>query len=701
MNVSDLITGHARKKPDAEAFYFKGGAFTYAQVDRLIWSAAGLLHGNGVKSGDVVAHIFNDEMMLSIVMLAMARLGATVFSVPVATPELVREEMLSGVRACHIVTDIERFPSSGLPKSVVSMKGLFAIETVDESIRDDEPEAPWLIMSGSGTTGKPKMLPLKHTQMMSKLKFRQRVVPVGENDRVVSLMHLDFPGTKRRFMGAMYSGAAYLFFNRRKTAEIELVTTYGSTVMYGTVFHVEHLLRRWLPKYRKYYQKLNVLEISASIVTDDLRERIVDKITPNLYVWYGTNEFSPIAIYNAKKMPSVPMTVGPPVEGVSVELVDEEGKAVPMGTMGRVRVKAPGMIDGYLYNEEATRKSFKEGWFHTGDLAVMNEQGDLIYYGREDHMLIFDGINIYPSEIETVMSEHDAVIDAAVIPVKDPVHQDIPLCAVVVDGRDVTDRELMDFASKRLGVRMPRKIVQVEAIPRNQRGKLERDELDRLVTEQIALKRRQAGETVLVMFSGGIDSTYLLYHYLVNTDYRLHVHHISMRYPSEPRWKEEDIASRKIVEACRKIRAFDYSESRFDFGFYSYVGRDSDTQLLIASKIIGNIKGPVALALGWNYSDHRHDLRNGRAANRVTETLWETLCDGMDASLAERVDREIQLPILRQKLTKDAIIKRLPEALLDLTWSCRKPVKGKDGISRNCGKCAPCREIAVSLKKRS
>ncbi|RLA80191.1 MAG: hypothetical protein DRG78_11470, partial [Epsilonproteobacteria bacterium] len=91
--------------------------------------------------------------------------------------------------------------------------------------------------------------------------------------------------------------------------------------------------------------------------------------------------------------------------------------------------------------------------------------------------------------------------------------------------------------------------------------------------------------TILVMFSGGVDSTYMLYHFLKNTEHNIHVHHISLRYPSEPRWKEEDNASREIIKYCRKIRTFEYSESRFDFGFYRYVGRDSDTQLLFASKV--------------------------------------------------------------------------------------------------------------------
>ena len=207
-------------------------------------------------------------------------------------------------------------------------------------------------------------------------------------------------------------------------------------------------------------------------------------------------------------------------------------------------------------------------------------------------------------------------------------------------------------------------------------------------------------ETVLVMFSGGVDSTFMLYHYLKNTDYKIHVHHISLRYPSEPRWKEEDIASKNIVQYCQNIRSFDYSESRMDFGFYKYAGRDSDTQLVMAAKVAPNIKGPISLALGWQYSDYQEDLINGRAKERVTEKLWEALCESIDYGLDKHINREILLPLVQMKLSKKEMLKILPLELLRLTWSCRRPLKDKNSVSRPCGKCHPCREIKEAYEKK-
>lgn len=354
-----------------------------------------------------------------------------------------------------------------------------------------------------------------------------------------------------------------------------------------------------------------------------------------------------------------------------------------------------------MNDETATKKNFKEGWFYPGDLVSLHEDGELCYHGRSDHMMIMNGINIYPSHIESVLSHHPAISDIAVVPMLHKVHQDIPVCAVVIEeGKSVVLKHLMDYAKAHLGVQAPREIVVLESIPRNVQGKLERNALKKLLEQALEKRYTERSQTVLVMFSGGIDSTYMLYHYLMHTEYKVHVHHISMRYPSEPRWQEEDVATRNIIKLAKKIRPFHYSESRVDFGFYKYVGRDSDTQLLMASKVAPNIKGKVSLALGWLYSDYLEDLENGRAENKVSEKLWDALCNSMDHKYGEHISREILLPLVEMKLNKKELIEQLPQEFLKLTWSCRKPQKGENGVSVPCGKCHPCRSIKEVLEEQ-
>lgn len=195
------------------------------------------------------------------------------------------------------------------------------------------------------------------------------------------------------------------------------------------------------------------------------------------------------------------------------------------------------------------------------------------------------------------------------------------------------------------------------------------------------------------MLSGGVDSCYMLYYYLTQTNYTIHVHHISLRYPSEPRWEQEDIACRNIVGYCRHIRPFDYTQSRFDIGFKRYVGRDSDTQLMVAAKVAPNLKGGIHLALGWEKSDFELEVNRQRAKNKVTENLWNALCDSIDYPLGEHISRTILYPLMELDMDKGKMIAALPDELVKMTWSCRRPVRDSDDNIIPCGECKPCKTI--------
>ena len=185
----------------------------------------------------------------------------------------------------------------------------------------------------------------------------------------------------------------------------------------------------------------------------------------------------------------------------------------------------------------------------------------------------------------------------------------------------------------------------------------------------------------------------MLYYYLKQTDYAIHAHHISLRYPSEPRWEQKDSACRRIVECCRQIRTFDYSESRYDIGFKGYVGRDSDTQLLMAAKVAPNLKGEVHVAIGWEKSDFELEMNRLRSKNKVTENLWKSLCDSIYYPLGEHVSRALLFPLIEIDIDKSQMITALPDALVDMTWSCRIPRKDEHSMSHPYGECKPCQTL--------
>jgi 7-cyano-7-deazaguanine synthase in queuosine biosynthesis len=196
--------------------------------------------------------------------------------------------------------------------------------------------------------------------------------------------------------------------------------------------------------------------------------------------------------------------------------------------------------------------------------------------------------------------------------------------------------------------------------------------------------------TVLLMLSGGVDSTFMLYHYLTQTTDTVHAHHISIRYPHLPRWKMEDPAVQRIVAHCReKYRHFDYSESSFSLNVNRDAGWDSDLQLLVASKIVPNIQADhVTVALGWCMDDMARPEVATRAARHVTPNLWRALWESIDNN--KHVNPKLDMPLIKAKLRKVDMLRQMPPELLRLCWSCRGYLETiRDGVP--CGQCTSCK----------
>lgn len=205
-------------------------------------------------------------------------------------------------------------------------------------------------------------------------------------------------------------------------------------------------------------------------------------------------------------------------------------------------------------------------------------------------------------------------------------------------------------------------------------------------------------ETILLMFSGGIDSACLLHYYLTETDNPVHVHHISIRYPRLMRWKMEDPAVKEILEYCRSnYRGFDYSESRFDMGPLNVVGFDQTLLLMVAGKVAPNLPGDkVTVALGHCYNDIEAPEVQELAKRKTMHKLWMALRDCCIYN-RDKVSPKRERVFLDKKWDKEEVIRRTPPELLRLCWSCRRPdfFKGK-GIP--CGCCSTCEKVESILR---
>lgn len=492
-NLTKILTLHATSQPNAVAIYTDKGSITYALLENYVWRVATYFYNKNIREGDIVIHSIDDDFLIIIAMLATARIGATLVAVSMNTPTLQLQNIAKILKPSCIITDTKH--NFDVPLDIILLTREL-LRNIDININYDAyantPKYPWEIVVGSGTTGKQKLLPVTHIQIQARIELVKDALNITKFDKIASLIGLNYTTTKLRFLTAIATAASYIILDKTLNNLIPMCTKFNATVLTGTVFHIENILKKLPLNSQNIFGFLRILSIVSSTVTDNLRERIKARLTVNLSIGYGMNEVGFIVVTTPENVFTTSQTVGYPVKNVILEIVDDFGMTKPMNEIGHVRVKCPGMIEGYISDEKATTHAFKDGWFYPGDLGKFTVDGQLIFCGRSDHMMILNGINIYPAEIETVITSHLSVRDAAAMPIKHPIHQDIPICAVTLcEGHVVDTKELMEYCIQRIGFRALKEIIILDKIPRNEQGKLIRIELEKQINAILGVQPRK------------------------------------------------------------------------------------------------------------------------------------------------------------------------------------------------------------------
>jgi acyl-CoA synthetase (AMP-forming)/AMP-acid ligase II len=209
-----------------------------------------------------------------------------------------------------------------------------------------------------------------------------------------------------------------------------------------------------------------------------LRHRIERELTRDLWVHFGSTEYGLASIAMPGDHDRYPDGVGRSW-GAEVIIVDPEGRRLPRGETGMIRVLSAGRAEGYLDDPAETERVFLPGgWFHSGDVGSITPDGHIVFGGRSDDMMILGTINIFPAEIESVASLFPGVAECAAFGYRTHAHGDIPMIAVVEAGAGAVDvAGLLAHCRDRLGLRAPRKVLIVESLPRNSGGKVVRRQL--------------------------------------------------------------------------------------------------------------------------------------------------------------------------------------------------------------------------------
>lgn len=486
MNVTDGLWAQAETTPDAPAILTKAGGLSFAELQRAVsWTAAGFAKA-GLAPGDIVALQLPQQTQHLITALALARMGVGQLAFDTTDPPRLQEDQ---TRRLGIAATISTQPKDAAPNTShlapppANIRDLQALHEGVAPVAQD-PDLPFMILRSSGTTsGIVKLSILTHALCRRRFPSHRVELPQGPGHRYLSLVDLNFVSTKQRFFAGLDAGTCVVPFDGLEGMDdcLEFILDKQIDYISGTPLHAGRLLEHagddglLLPK-------VAALRLGTTVIPNALRKRIRARLTPKLFVGYGCNEIGPIATATPDQTGRIPGAVGLPVKGVETKLLDQEGQPLGAGdNRGRLLLRSPGMITHYHEAPEDDARAFRDGWFDTGDLVELSADGVVVHHGRADDVMIFDGINIYPAEIEQALLQHPGVAEATAFPVSTNLRGGIPFAAVVVaaeaEAGGPTTAELVTHCKARLGQRGPQGVLILPAFPRNAVGKVLKREL--------------------------------------------------------------------------------------------------------------------------------------------------------------------------------------------------------------------------------
>lgn len=480
---------------------------SYGELHARVAAVAGGLRGLGIQRGDRVAILSLNRLEYVELLFAAARLGAMLVPLNwrLTSPELAFQ--VSDSRPRVLVVDpaladlaeaLRRRPEAAAVERVVRLPDVSGTGEADlpaavpyETLLSAGPAAPQgasgdplLILYTSGTTGRPKGAVLAQaTQFWNSVNIGTALSLVADDVTLNVLPMFHSGGLGLLTLPSLHLGATAVLLPRFDSAAVvRALVEERVTAMFAVPAIYQALLED------EGFRRLDLRRVRFSCGGAPCPLRVIEAFRERGVLFqqgYGLTETAPtLTLVPAADAFRKAGSVGKAALHAELRVVDEEGRDVPPGVVGEVWARGPNLFAGYWDRPEATREVFVDGWFRTGDLGRLDEEGFLYIVDRRKDMIISGGENIYPAEVEAVLYQHPAILDAAVIPSPHPRWGEVPLAVVVLrPGHTLTAEELFTFCTPHLArYKIPRSLVVVDELPRNAAGKV----LKRVLRERFA-----------------------------------------------------------------------------------------------------------------------------------------------------------------------------------------------------------------------
>jgi long-chain acyl-CoA synthetase len=490
MNLADNLLRSAERYPDRPAIRLDDTTLTYADLADRSKRAAALIQAHGVLAGDRVAVMLPNVPEFAIVYYGILLAGGVVVPMnPLLKEREVAYYLSDGdahlIFAGQVCADAATAGAERAGATCIVVNGDFSahladVAPVDRAVeRDGQDDA--VLLYTSGTTGQPKGAELTHANLTANVEvFATDLGQVGPDDVIFGGLPLFHSfGQTCGLNGAVSVGACLTLVPRFVASKaLEVIDRDKVTVFEGVPTMYVAMLGE--PDRAKYdVSRLRLCVSGGAALPVEVMRGFEEAFGCIILEGYGLSETSPVASFNHPDKVRKPGSIGTPIRGVSLRLVDEFGKDVRAGEVGEIAIQGHNVMKGYWRRPEATAEAIPDGWFRSGDLARKDEDGYFFIVDRRKDLIIRGGYNVYPREIEEVLYEHPAVVEAAVIGVPDgSLGEEVGAAVVVKAGESVTPQDIQDFVKGQVAAyKYPRKVWFMEALPKGPTGKVLKREI--------------------------------------------------------------------------------------------------------------------------------------------------------------------------------------------------------------------------------
>jgi long-chain acyl-CoA synthetase len=502
-NLATILHESALAAPGDPALHFAGTTVTYGDLDEQSGRVAAGLRAAGLSPGDVVAVQLPNLPHFVVTYFGALKAGMTVLPLNplLKTPEIAYH--LSDSQARVLITFegfladagpaaatagvplyVVRFGGGGLPEGALAAEDLTSADPLDEPGSDIYPtmaDDTAVLIYTSGTTGKPKGAELTHFQLYMNCSVAGGLFGAQRADvtlAVLPFFHV-FGLSSVINVTVRFGGSLSIVPRFEPKTVLDAIEGDGCTVIAGVPTMLHALAEQDITG--RDLSRLRVAVSGGASLPADIMRTFEEKFGIVVLEGYGLSETASTSSFNTSATERKMLSIGRPIWGVQMRIGGENDKPLPVGrdNVGEILIRGHNVMKGYLGRPEQTAEAFRNGWFHTGDLGYVDEDGYFFIVDRSKDLVIRGGYNVYPREVEEVLYEHPAILEAAVIGKPDDrLGEEVVAVVVRREGQSLSAEDVIAFCKARLAAyKYPREVRFIDELPKGATGKVLKAEL--------------------------------------------------------------------------------------------------------------------------------------------------------------------------------------------------------------------------------